>query len=369
MRVLFLSVTAGYGHHQAANVLVEYLEEQKIDCRAIDTFEYINPILGESIDKGYLMTTKFTPGVYGKAYRFADKEEGGEYGKFSVIRITNSVLSKKLISFLRDYDPDIIVCTHVFAAQLMTEINKKGPYYKTIGIVTDFTIHPFWEGTDIDYYVTASKQLNYQARKKGIDEARIIAAGIPIHRKFAKKMDKVVARELLEIEEKTTILIMSGSTGFGNVTENIMRLDRMNMDFQMISVCGNNASLKEHIDDLEIKKEIYNFGFVDNIDVLMDAADCIITKPGGLTSSEALAKGIPMILSYPIPGQEERNVEFLVNNGAAMYTSDTYHIDEAVYQLFSSPSRVSGLKAAMSELANPNSTEDIGDFIIRFGKE
>lgn len=369
MRVLFLSVTAGYGHHQAANVLVEYLEGQKIDCRTLDTFEYINPILGGSIDKGYLMSTKFTPGVYGKVYRYADKEEGGDHGKFSVIRITNSVLSKKLITFLRDYDPDVIVCTHVFAAQLMTEINKKETYYKTIGIVTDFTIHPFWEDTDIDYYVTASKQLNYQARKKGIDEAKIIPTGIPIHRKFAKKMDKTAARKLLGLENKTTLLIISGSMGFGNVMDNIMRLDRMDMDFQIISVCGNNRSLKEDIDNLEIKKDIYNFGFVDNIDVLMDASDCIITKPGGLTSSEALAKGIPMILSYPIPGQEERNMEFLINNGAAMYTSDTYHVDEAVYQLFSSPSRVNGLKAAMSELASPNSTEDIGDFIIRFGKE
>lgn len=369
MRVLFLSVTAGYGHHQAANVIIEYLEDQGIDCKMLDTFEYINPLLGESIEKGYLMSTKFTPGVYGKFYRLADKEEGGEEGKFSVIRLTNSVLSKKLVNFLQDYDPNIIVCTHVFAAQLMTQIKKKGLYYKTVGIVTDFTVHPFWEDTDIDYYIMASEQLNYQAAKKGIAKSKVIAAGIPIHKKFSTKMDKKAARHLLNMEDKTTILIMSGSMGFGNVVENIMRLNRMDMEFQMISVCGNNRSLKEHIDNLEIRKNIYNFGFVNNIDVLMDAADCIITKPGGLTSSEALAKGLPMILSHPIPGQEDRNAEFLVNNGAAMYTSETYPIDEAIYQLFHSKSRLKLLKAAMAEIAKPNSTEDIGNLIISSAKE
>lgn len=369
MKVLFLSVTAGYGHHQAAHVLIEYLEERGAECRIIDTLEYINPLLGESLDKGYMASTKFTPGVYGKIYRYVDKEEGADYGRFSMVRITNSVLSKRIKTLLKDYDPDVIVCTHVFAARVMTEINRKGKYHKTIGIVTDFTIHPFWEDIDIDYLVTASRQLTYQATKKGIDEAKIIPAGIPIHRKFARRMDKISARELLGIENKTTILIMSGSTGFGRVTRNIKRLDRLDMDFQIISVCGNNKSLKQDIDNLELKKTIYNFGFVDNIDLLMDASDCIITKPGGLTSSEALAKGIPMILSRPIPGQEERNREFLLNNGAAMYISKTYHIDEAISQLFNSSSRLEGLKIGMSALARPNSTEDIGNFIIQFGQE
>lgn len=369
MRVLFLSVTAGYGHHQAANVLIEYLRDKGVNCKMIDTFEYINPILSESIAKGYLISTKFTPAIYGKFYRLADKEEGGESGEFSMIRLTNSILSKKLINLLTDYNPDVIVCTHVFPAQIVTQIRQKRIYHKTIGIITDFTVHPFWEETDIDYYITASDQLDYQVMKKGIDGSKIVAMGIPINRKFATKMSSKDARTLLGIENKTTVLVMSGSMGYGDVVENIMRLDRMDMDFQIISVCGNNKSLKTQIDDLEIRKKIYNFGFVDNIDVLMDAADCIITKPGGLTSSEALAKGIPMILSHPIPGQEDRNVEFLVNNGVAMYTSDTYPIDEAVYQLLSSKWRSQLIKKAMTKIGKPNSTRDVGNFIIKLAKE
>ncbi len=369
MRVLVLSVTAGYGHHQAANVLIEYLKDRGVDCKLIDTFEYINPILSESIAKGYLISTKFTPAVYGKFYRLADKEEASEHGDFSMIGLTNSILSKKLMTLLSEYNPDVIVCTHVFPAQIMTQIRRKGMYYKTIGIITDFTVHPFWEETDIDYYVTADTQLDYQVTKKGIDSSKIVPFGIPIHRKFATKMDSAEARRLLNIGNKITVLVMSGSMGYGNVKENIMRLDRMDMDFQIISVCGNNEALREQIDNMEIRKDIYNFGFVDNIDILMDAADCIITKPGGLTSSESLAKGLPMILSHPIPGQEDRNVEFLVNNGAAMYTSETYPIDEAVYQLLGSKWRVALIKRAMKEIGKPNSTIDLGNFVIELANE
>ena len=103
--------------------------------------------------------------------------------------------------------------------------------------------------------------------------------------------------------------------GYGDLESSIMDLDMVDMDFQIISVCGNNKTLKKKIDQLVLRKRIYNFGFVDNIDIIMDAADCIITKPGGLTTSESLAKRIPMILINPIPGQEERNMEFLLNNG------------------------------------------------------
>lgn len=370
MKVLVLSVTAGYGHHQAANVLIEYLGDKGIDCKLVDTFEYINPILSESIAKGYLISTKFTPAVYGKFYRLADKEEKEDRSEFSMVKLTNSILSKKLDDLLLDYNPDVIVCTHVFPAQIITQIRKKGMYYKTIGIITDFTVHPFWEETDIDYYVTASTQLHYQAMKKGIDSSKLLPMGIPIHRKFARKLEHTEARHLLNIEDKTTILVMSGSMGYGNVKENIMRLNRMNMDFQIISVCGNNKTLREQIDNMEIKKTIYNFGFVNNIDVLMDASDCIVTKPGGLTSSEALAKEIPMILSHPIPGQEERNVEFLVNNGVAMYTtSETYPIDEAVYQFLNSKWRVDIIKKAMREIGKPHSTVNLGNFIINMINE
>ena len=174
--------------------------------------------------------------------------------------------------------------------------------------MTDFTIHPFWEDADLDYYVTANELLNHQASKKGIDTSKILPIGIPIHPKFGKKMDKLEARNILGIEDKPTILIMSGSMGYGNLETIITDMDTMDMDFQIISICGNNKNLKEDRWD-DNKEKVYNYGFTDKVDIIMDAADCIVTKPGGLTTSESLAKGLPMIIINPIPGQEERNLQ------------------------------------------------------------
>jgi UDP-N-acetylglucosamine:LPS N-acetylglucosamine transferase len=179
----------------------------------------------------------------------------------------------------------------------------------------------------------------------------------------------VEARKLLGIENKTTILVMSGSMGYGNVGDVIRRLDNMDMDFQMISVCGNNASLKKKIDLMDTRKKIYNFGFVDNVDLMMDASDCILTKPGGLTVSESLAKCIPMILINPIPGQEDRNAEFLLNNGLAIKTSETFPPDEAVYHLFHNESRKEYMIQMMRNIGRPYAADELADLIVQHIKE
>ena len=156
--------------------------------------------------------------------------------------------------------------------------------------------------------------------------------------------------------------------GYGKVEKAIQDMDSMDLDFQIISVCGNNKSLKRKIDQMETQKRIYNFGFVDNVDVIMDASDCIVTKPGGLTVSESLAKGIPMVLMNPIPGQEDRNVEFLLNNGLAVKISNTYPIDEAIYQLMNNDWRRSHLQAMAQKVGRPNATRDLGELIISIVK-
>ena len=134
------------------------------------------------------------------------------------------------------------------------------------------------------------------------------------------------------------------------------------MDFQIVTICGNNTKLKKCIDKLDLPKKIFNYGYVNNVDLFMDASECIVTKPGGLTSSEALAKGIPMVISNPIPGQEDRNVEFLLNAGAAIKVSPTYPIDDALIQLFSD-NRLRLIQETIKQLGKPNSTQTLIDFV------
>lgn len=362
MKGLIFSITAGQGHNQTAKVLSEYFNSLGVECSYMDVYEYINPLLSESVSKIYLMSTKKMPKIYGRVYRHFEKRPVDENHRLP--KVTNNILAKKLEKLVKTEAPDFIICTHVFAALLVTYLGRHiAKKIKTIGIVTDFTIHPYWEDTKLDFYVTASEALTNQGIKKGIPADKIKPLGIPIDTKFESKLSKEEAFERLGIPMKRTILVMSGSMGFGNVLEEIRALDKLDIDFQLVSICGTNEKLKQSIDNLKTNKKVYNYGYVDNVDVFMDAADCIVTKPGGLTTSEALAKGLPMIMNNPVPGQEDRNVEFLLNAGAAMKVSRTYPIDDAVNQMFLSD-RKDRLGEAIRSLGKPRATRDLAEFVM-----
>lgn len=370
MKVLVLSITTGQGHNQVAKSLCEFFEQNDIGAVTLDTLEYVNPALKELVSRGYLMATKRVPKIYGGGYRLAEKRDADNSKEGRLEKLTTTILSRRLVRFIDDYNPDVIVCTHVFASLLISHVaHKMKPGIKTVGIVTDFTIHPYWEDTEMDYYITANHLLTNQAVKKGINEEKLVPIGIPIHPKFANKLDKQEARKALGIEDIPTVLVMSGSMGYGKIGRMIKQIDESELDFQIISVCGYNDKLKQKVDKIKFKRPIYNYGFSDKIDLFMDAADCIVTKPGGLTTSEALAKGLPMIMANPIPGQEDRNVEFLLNNGAALKVSSTFPVDEAIYQLFTNKARRETLREIVSVLGRPDSMIEFVKFIQRIVDE
>lgn len=363
MKILILSVKAGMGHHQSGLALKNYLEAQGSSCIMLDAFEYVTPILSESVSRGYLLSTKLTPTMYGKFYRLAEKRQSTDSSVMQ--NAFNRVLSSKLMKFIMAYEPDVVVATHIFAAQIMTYLRKRDRLScPLIGIITDFTIHPFWEETELDYYVTASRLLNFQLEKKGIPHEKALPVGIPIHPKFSKKIPQAEARAALGIDDRQTILIIMGSMGYGRIVKQIKKLDQMEGDFQILCVCGNNKKLYTLVSRYPWRKRVYPFGYVDNVDVMMDASDVIVTKPGGLTTSEFLAKGLPAILLNPIPGQEDRNAEFLLNNGLAIKVTETFPIDEAVYQILLHEWRLDMLSRAARFMGKPNAASDLGDFIL-----
>ncbi len=365
MKVLIISVKAGYGHHSTARAIIDYLVKKGVTCQMLDTFEYINPILADSIDNGYLFSTKYVPELYGKVYDRLDKREE-KYDKLSMISVLSKIVSHKLKDFITEYNPDVIIGTHSYACMLMTYLkDKKIVTCPLIGIVTDFTVHPFWESTELDYYVTADALLENQMRKKGIPKEKILPYGIPIRNSFSEKISKEDARKELGIENKTTILLMMGSMGFGNIAKDMKTIDDVDADFQVLCVCGNNEKTKHEIEGKSWKKNVIAYGFVDNVDIMMDAADFIITKPGGLTTSEFLAKGLPAVIMNPIRGQEDRNTEFLLNNGAAIMVTDTFGLDEALFEILKSPWRLELLRKSVQYLGKPDSTRDLCEFILK----
>jgi len=365
MKVLIMSITAGEGHNSTARAVKELLDSRAVECQILDTYGYVSNALKKVVSEGYLFASEKAKTAYSRSYRLAEKRSS-DANELSAMRLANLTLTHKIHGYIEEYDPDVIVFTHPFAGIVVDLLKQKNRVnMKTIGIVTDFTIHPYWEEClHTDYVVVASELLEYQAMMKGFRRDQIVTTGIPIHPKFATAKPKLEIRRNLNLKPNVpTILLMGGSMGYGNMTSTVDKLDRLPEDFQMIAVCGNNAKVKTALSELPLRHKTVITGFVSYIDELMDAADCIISKPGGLTTSESLAKQLPMIIINPIPGQEERNTEFLLNCGTAMSVSSS-SIEEITKILLNNPQRMESMRANTELIRKPNSTRDIGELIL-----
>ena len=373
MRVLILSVTAGYGHHATAKAVGDLLISRGAEVHTLDVYAYISNMIKTTIDKGYLFSSKHMQTLYRLVYQLAENNGASYFSAApSIINIINALGASKFAKVLAAYTPDVIVCTHVFAAQMVDELKKRKKLddIQTIGIVTDYTLHPYWEDVPrVQHIVTASELLTYRCVKRGIPADRILPFGIPVHPKFNQSLERRVAAAELGIDPAMrTLLLMGGSMGHADHIKTLEALTQTGLSLQLLVVCGSNAKMKTRVEQFAAKYDgdcvIKPYGFVDNVEVMMSAADCIISKPGGLTVSEALAKNLPMLLVDPIPGHEERNVDFLVNNGMASLVTKNFPIDEAIYELFGNPVRLQTVRQTMQAIAHPDATERLVAFIL-----
>lgn len=369
MKVLLISVTAGFGHHSTANALADELTARGAQVQKVDLLEYVNKFIYKAVDKGYLFYTKHAPNQFGSLYRAMEKSSSVR--SHFINDLVSELLAAKFNTYFDDFMPDVIITTHIFGAQVLDELKRRNEVAcPVIGIVTDFTLHPFWNEVDrIEYIVTASELLNHRIAQRGIDQRRLLPFGIPIRPRFLKSVPKSQARQALGLrEDENTILIMSGSMGHGNMLKVVAQLDLLQDPLQLLIVCGNNTRMRKKIEAIPLHHTKHVYGFVDNVDLMMDASDCIISKPGGLTTSETLAKRLPMVMVNPIPGQEEDNANFLVNTGMALATNKHFSVDEAVYYLFSNPRRLELIRQNIALFSHPDATQRLCDFIFdRYG--
>ena len=370
MKILLLSVTAGYGHHATAKALADLFEQKGAEVEIVDVYEYISKMIQQALAKGYLLSSKYTPELYRLFYDKTSQTKE-KLNKMNMVKLVNTLGAFRFESFVENFEPDAIVCTHVLAAHLVSQMKQRGMVTApSIGIATDYCIHPYWEDVlYMDGLVIASELITQSAVKRGIPEQRLLPFGIPVHPKFNQHIQKTEARRQLGLDTaRPVLLVMSGSMGYGDCAETVQHITNVGVDFQILAVCGNNKKAYQHLqnflDDYTGVCSIRVMGFVDNVDVLMSAADCIITKPGGLTVTEAIAKGLPMILANPIPGQEERNVEFLLNNGMAMLVTKTFPLDEVLYYLLNNPVRVQTMQDTIRALGHPDASERLVEYVM-----
>ncbi|MCL2120766.1 MAG: glycosyltransferase [Clostridiales bacterium] len=364
MRVLIISVTAGYGHYATAKALEDELTSRGNEVVVEDLLKYASPLLFEIVDHGYLFYTSRLPRNY--RYTYASFENHAALRKVASAIARNIYGKNKYQRYFAGYMPDVILCTHPFPAIVLNDLKKRKKLdIPVIGIVTDYCIQPFWEElVHIENIIIASRLLSYAAIKKGIAEQKLLPLGIPVQPKYLHNQSQAEAREALGLDpDKLTLLMMSGSMGYGNMAFLVRQILDLGFAMQIVCICGTNELLYQKLADFQNVGNVHIHRFVDNVNTFMDAADCLVTKAGGLTVTEALAKSLPMILVNPIPGHEERNVEFLVNNGAAVKVSKTFSVAESIFYLFSNPQRLTNMKEAIRLIACPTATKDICDYV------
>ncbi len=361
MKILVFTVTAGEGHNVTAAAIKASAEARGHECEVVDLYRAVSPFMSYIFDKGYLLVSGKLNKLYGRCYRNMESRKSNSYSR-SFTRSFYGLCAKKTKKLLDKLAPDAIISTHTYASMIVDIVKQRyGLSAKFFSVETDFGMHPCAEETlRADGLVVANEKLIPLALAKGFKEEQVLPIGISIREKFATSLSKAEARKALGLaEDVPTLLIMSGSMGHGNMQKTLRELDKLSLAMQIVVICGNNKKQKKKIDKESWQKQVFCLGFVNNIELYMDAADLIISKPGGLTTSEALAKRLPMLMCNHIEGQETRNVEFLLSCGAALAVGKGESLGSKVTEFFSHPSLAEQMRQSIEEIRKPNATADL----------
>lgn len=282
-------------------------------------------------------------------------------------RITNSIHCRGFEEYVLTEKPDLIITTHWLANEIITSLKKRrklDPFLVTC--ITDYYPHAFWRNQGVDLYIAPSEDLIPRLVKLGVVREKVRTLGLPITPEFACRHDKAEIRKQLGMETGLfSILITSGGFGVGPIKELVAEIEKIDYPLQIQVVCGKNAGLEKELAfyTKNTRHRIQIFGFVKNMDELMEANDILISKSGGLTSTEAMAKDLPLIILYPIPGQEFSNSEFLLKHGAGLRVRSAKQARTALEELLAEPGRLAVLQKNIGKLAKPNAAREIWAYL------
>lgn len=315
MKILLLTAATGGGHLRASHAVEEYIRSNTgYDVKSVDTLKAIGRFLDKTVCDSYLFMAKKAPAMFGRLYKQTNKQNlfSGLVPKLS------GLFSNLLFAAISDYQPDVILTTHPFATEMVSDLKEDGTVTAPlICILTDYGVHRAWIADHVDAYVVASEDMVPELMTFGVEKEKIFPFGIPVHDVFFDWEDRdMILRDLRLDPELPTLLFMAGSFGVSNIIKLYRDLADTQIPMQIIVITGRNRKLYE-----AFEKEIYAqtpqriptrlIYFTDEVEKYMHASDLLVTKPGGLTVSEALACNLPMAVFDAIPGQEEDNANFL----------------------------------------------------------
>lgn len=391
-KILIMTASTGGGHNRAAKAIMEEIEKidigEEIECKIVDSFKAVNSAMDTLISRGYEMSAKYTPLAYGKVYSISDMKIFS-HNEFKSHPIT-LLMARKLKKLIAKEKPDIVISTHAFPIVALSRIKRayRGViddpdesiindlfdedddveeisfFPILISVLTDYTAHASYLQNEVDYYICGDDYVKELLIEDGIEEEKIKPYGIPVEKSFLESRDRSeVLNELGLDPDKKTVLLMGGSFGAGNIKgafEDLLEIDR---DIQILVIAGRNRSLKEYLDNYVSNrddcKNVKVVGFTNNMNDILSSVDLLVTKPGGLTVTEALLKKVPMIIPYYIPGQEGENLDFLTNCGVAIRTTKKFSLKSVVKVLIDNPDRIDRIKDNIDSIRKLDSSENI----------
>jgi processive 1,2-diacylglycerol beta-glucosyltransferase len=390
MRVLIATVTAGGGHLAAAAALDEAWRAKRPDdvIDRIDLLKFFSPLHRKVHAEGYVTLVEHAPELWGMLFKKTDHPAlARRMNRLKQLFPSNS--RAKFARYVEAFDPDVVLCTHYLPLEMLAKLKKSGEPVPTkknrktpkaatsaasqncaprpfvVSVVTDFEAHALWMEPCVDMYCVAAEETGARLLARGAAANTIVVTGIPISARFSSEPDPIKVRQTLGLrDDQPVLLVLSGGFGMGPVAEILTELDKVPGAFQTLVVTGRNEELRRELSGVDRKHPTHVLGFASNMHELMTIADLIISKPGGLTSSEALALGKPLFILNPIPGQEAANSDFLLEHGAATKVNRVEDLPFRVGQLLGSK-KLAEMARASRTLGRPDAATLICDRVCQ----
>ena len=371
-KILIFYASYGGGHLSAANSIKQCIDDNFKDCetKLVDCMEYVNRPVNKITTTAYKELAKKFPWAWGEVYSHSQK---GPLAHIS--SASNNLLAKKLLKLLKEYQPDIVISTHPFGSQMVSYLKRKALVdCKLATIMTDFAPHDQWlVGKDyVDYYFVSHEKMRQELINSNVAENTVFATGIPLSNRFLMHFDKDEIMKSMGLNPDKRVILFFGGGEFGLGRDKTVKILNSFIthvkNHQIVAIAGKNEKMKIAFDKLVVETNSESFvkvlAYTKQVPELMSISDLVVTKPGGLTTTESLASGLPIVAINPIPGQEEENAKFLEDEGVAIWLKRNDDYDKIIADLLSDEDKLHQMKVNTKLLAKKNSTRDICDIIL-----
>lgn len=367
MRVLILSCNTGEGHNACGKALVEAFQEQEIICQMSDALSFISPGTSQFVSSGFNLIYRHLPGMFRNGYRYTEDHPGMFEGRSQIYQFLTSG-AEQLYAFILRENFDTVICTHVFAALMVTEVMRQhNRFLRTYFVATDYTCYPSCERSDLDAYFIPDASLAGEFTRCGLQGKKLIPSGIPIRKEFYHSMSKPEAKRRLGLNPDTPhLLIMCGSMGCGPIKEIVRTITKsMHKDYCMTVICGTNRRLhtqlsRTYAGDPCVKVR----GFVKDIAGLMDSVDLFLTKPGGISITEAAQKRLPMLFVDAVAGCEAYNMRYFTAKGVALTANTPKTLAQLACAILSDTGLLVNMAENYQHIPDNTATKTIMEFVM-----